>query len=245
MVGTPEEVNPEEEVRVTPLLAPLVILRPCHFNDACSSVSFPSLSLRPSMRQISAYNTSPSKRISYFDEMAAARLSSRLHVKKEDVEKAPKTMLRNLVLSFRTMIESRLRLTLSSLERKAMRAGSMKEARAFKIITKCYGKPLIEFTDAKLEIRALSEGAKVIAINEIITHQVTSVNFECTFEVRIFGKYSINISITTPGKSYSSIDNLNGLFTMLDMKLDTLILVGSMKKHCEHVIRTAVALAYV
>eukprot|EP00978_Attheya_sp_CCMP212_P040824 scaffold226721_cov52-Attheya_sp.AAC.1 len=181
MVGTPEEVNPEE-VRVTPLLAPIVKLLPCHFNDACSSVSFPSLSLRPSMIQIPVDNTLASKRISSFDEIAAPRLSNRLHVKTENVEKAPKTMLRNLVLSFRTMIESRLRLTLSSLERKAARAGSKKEARAIKIITRCSGKPLIEFIDAKLEIKALSEGAKVIASNEEITHQVTSVNFECTFE---------------------------------------------------------------
>jgi hypothetical protein len=197
------------------------------------------------MSQISVDNTLPSKRISNFDEIAAPRLSTRLHVKTENVEMAPKTMLRNLVLSFKTMIESRLRLTLSSLERKATGAGSNREASAIKIITRCYKTTSIEFTDAKLEIRAIPEGAKVIEINEKITHQVTSLNFECTFEVCIFGNYSINISITAPGKSYTTIDNFNGLLMMLDMRLDTEILVVSMQKHCKNIIRTVVALAHV
>eukprot|EP00550_Attheya_septentrionalis_P006852 CAMPEP_0198296100 /NCGR_PEP_ID=MMETSP1449-20131203/30986_1 /TAXON_ID=420275 /ORGANISM="Attheya septentrionalis, Strain CCMP2084" /LENGTH=241 /DNA_ID=CAMNT_0043996609 /DNA_START=195 /DNA_END=920 /DNA_ORIENTATION=+ len=178
---------------------------------------------------------SPSTTSDSFEDIASSRLGNPLCLTKQSVASAPGTLLRNVSISFKTMLNSQLSI---------QRVTSMLDKTTSKKKTKTrFPEAIDELTSAAIEFNPVSQGNDVVVIEEN-SRLIIPVVFNCSFGIKILGSFDVIHSIQTPGVFISTFTSPNNRLNTVSLELDTKSLVIGMKKKCEEIVQTTLALGF-
>lgn len=209
--------------------------------DSEPCASLPGLSLRTSSRSSPPSSGEVSTSL---EEATARKLSSPIICTKSDLEAAPGLILRNVSASYSSLIDSRLRSSLSALVRRALCLPETGSATGEDIKTKVLVGILSAGSQSPVTLSTVVTSFRVLPLSDRDPSGgvILPLVFEAIVDLSILGT-TVTVPLRSPGTMNGTFDHRDGLIRSVEVTFDTMSFLQSMMKQARFAVRKAVTIA--
>lgn len=208
-----------------------------------ATACFPSLSLHDSTDGSNNSLAHPANGRIKLEDLAVVNLGVPFHCSPQFVSCAPETMLSNLSISFMSLIESRLRSTISALLKQSMNCvnGNHEDDMLLKLLC---SKDSICISTVVTSFHAMGGKNDIDAVGNSSRHTCfLPLVFEAIVDVALFGSELATVTLRSSGTILASLTSDTNKISELVLSLDSKALLQSLMKEARFVVRKAVLLA--